>query len=659
MRKIVFAVVLSLLFPFYAIVQAKEPKQEAVIGVLAFRSKTQTLQEWEPLASYLDSRIPTHHFIIRPLSYAEFNEAAKADELDFAFTNPEHYIYLSAKYNVSRMATLIRAKVEGKALTEFGGVILARSNRSDIKDIDDLRGKKIAAVDELSLGGYLAQRVMLNENGIDIAAESDIRFTDMPHDKVVYLVQKGLADAGFVRTGLLEKMAKEGKIRRSDFKIIHPVSDGFPLALSTALYPEWPFSSSKKADRILANQVGVALLNLPHGSQIAGAAGYCGWNIPLSYEGIRDMMQRLRIKPYDTPPKFSFKDVIRQYDLIIMIGLGMIILFLIVISVKMRRLSLSSQNQSNILKEQLEIIQKNENKLRLSSSVFHNSQDGIIIADAQKVIIDVNEAFTALTGYEKEEVIGKKPIILRSGVHLPSFYLQMNEDLETRGTWRGEIWNRKKNGELYAQFLRIDSVYDSAGKLENYIGIVSDVTENKKEQELLQHLANYDPLTNIPNRHLFMSLAEQMVALSKRKDTKTVIAFLDLDGFKPINDQYGHDMGDVILKKVAARLGEQMRESDTVARMGGDEFILLMSDVKARTEVRPLLERILKALQEPFFEKGITIKIGASIGVAFYPDDGEDIETLIRYADSAMYRSKDEGRNRITYYDCGCEKKEK
>ena len=650
MNKKIFAVVLSLLIFFVGIADEVAQKKEAVIGVLAFRSKSQTLQEWEPLAHYLNTKIPTHHFSIRPLSYAEFNNAAKSNELDFMFTNPEHYIYLSAKYDASRMATLIRAKVEDKALTEFGGVIIARSNRDDIQNINDLREKRIAAVDELSLGGYLAQRVMLSENGIDIAEESKIFFTDMPHDKVVYSVQKGLADAGFIRTGVLEKMAKEGKIKRSDFKIIHPIVNGFPLSRSTHLYPEWPFASSNSVDRTLANQVGIALLNLPHGSQIAKTAGYYGWNIPLSYEGIRFMMQKLRIKPYDTPPRFSLKDVIRQYDLKIMIGLGLIIVFLMVITLRMRRLTHSLFEQSAVLEKQIEIIKQNENKLRLSSSVFHNSQDGIIITDAEKTIIDVNEAFTQLTGYGREEVIGKKPILFRSEIHEQSFYEQMDKELSEQGRWRGEIWDRKKSGEIYAEFLRIDSVYDSNGKLENYIGIVSDVTEDKKRQELLQQLANYDPLTNLPNRHLFMTLAEQMIAISKRKKTKTAIAFLDLDGFKPINDNYGHDMGDTILKKVAIRLEEQMRKSDTAARIGGDEFILLMSDVKDRLEIDPLLERILLALGQPFYEKGITIKIGASIGVALYHDDGVEIETLIRYADSAMYHSKDMGRNRVTHY---------
>lgn len=625
-------------------------KKEAVIGVLAFRSKADTLNEWQPLATYLNTKISTHHFTIRPLSYAEFNEAAQADELDFMFTNPEHYIYLSAKYDASRMATLIRANVSGKELTEFGGVIIAHKDRKDIERLSDLREKEIAAVDELSLGGYLAQRVLLQENGIDITKESKIHYTDMPHDKVVYLIESGSAEVGFIRTGVLEKMAKEGKINLQDFKIIHPMGS-FPQALSTTLYPEWPFASSKHTERVLANQVGVALLNLPYGSEITKTAGYYGWNIPLSYEGIRSMMQALRIKPYDTVPAFSLTDVIHKYAIFIIILLSIVIALLIFLTTGMRRLANTLRVKSESLENQIAIVQVNEKYLRRAANVFHNSREGIIITNPQKTIIDVNEAFCELTGYARDEVIGQKPVLLRSGMHEKKFYEKLNESIITNGSWRGEIWNRKKNGELYAEFLRIDAVRDGKGEVENYIGIFSDITEHLKRQEQLHHMANYDPLTNLPNRHLFMTLAEQILSFSKRKSSKAVVSFLDLDGFKQVNDLYGHEIGDSVLKEVAERLGKQLRQSDAIARIGGDEFVVVFSDIETLEDVQPLFERILKTLKEPFSVNGNLITIGASIGASLYPDHGEEVEMLVRHADAAMYRSKANGRNQVTYFD--------
>lgn len=627
-------------------------KQKVIIGILAFRSKTDTLREWEPLAAYLNKQIPSCDFEIRPFTYQEFNRAVANQELDFAFTNPEHYVYFSVKYNATRIATLIRANVDGSDLKEFGGVIIARSDRKDIATLGDLKHKKIAAVDKLSLGGFLAQSTELLAKGINVTSDAQVSFTDMPHDKVVYLVESGTADAGFIRTGVLEKMAREGKIDRKDFKIIHPVKiKNFPQALSTPLFPEWPFVSFKETDPKLANEVAIALLSLPRGSAIAKNAGYYGWNIPLSYEGIRVLMADLRVPPYDTTPTFTLHDIIRKFAPYIIILLGSIIALLLFLAFRLRNLTLTLRKKSHSLEDQILIREETERYLRRVANVFHNSREGIVMTDPDKVIIDVNEAFCSLTGYTREEVIGKTPKILRSGRHDSYFYTQMNQALEQDGSWRGEIWNKKKNGQEYAEFLRIDSIRDAHGKIENYIGIFSDVTEHKKQQEQLHHMANYDPLTNLPNRNLYMTLAQQMLGLAKRNGSKAVVAFLDLDGFKGVNDNYGHEMGDRILKQVAGRLEEHLRQSDTVARIGGDEFVLLLSDVDDKEDVNPLLERILVSLKEPFKVNNIYITIGASIGVAFYPDDGEEIDMLIRYADMAMYRSKELGRNRITYYN--------
>lgn len=652
MMKSIFILFLTLI-SLMASVEAQSAlskKPTAVIGVLAFRSKAETLQEWQPLADYLNTQISTHSFIIRPLSYAEFNEAAKANELDFMFTNPEHYIYLSSKYDATRIATLIRANIGGKELTEFGGVIISRSNRTDIKNLNDIKGKRISAVDELSLGGYLAQLKLLDDNGINVVDENSISFVDMPHDKVVYSVEKGAADIGFIRTGVLEKMVKEGKIKREDFKIIHPV-DNFPLALSTPLYPEWPFASAKKTNHTLANKVAVSLLNLPFGSDITKKAGYYGWSIPLSYEGIRTMMQELRVKPYDTLPSFSLHDVITRYGLYIILSLSTVIILLIFLVGKMRQLTKRLHVKSVSLEKQVQIVQSHEKSLRRAAGVFHNSREGIVITDTKKYIIEVNEAFCQVTGYAREEVIGQKPVLLRSGIHEKEFYNKLDESIRTSASWRGEIWNKKKSGELYAEFLRIDAIRDKDGKVENYIGIFSDITEHKIRQEQLHHMANYDPLTNLPNRHLFLTLAEQILSFSKRNKTKAVISFLDLDGFKNINDTHGHDAGDNLLRQVSHRLEKELRQSDAIARIGGDEFVIIFSDIGSIKDVHPLFERILKALQEPFSVNGKLMSIGVSIGAAFYPDHGEEIEILVRHADAAMYRSKENGRNQITYFD--------
>ncbi|HZF71341.1 PhnD/SsuA/transferrin family substrate-binding protein [Sulfuricurvum sp.] len=645
----VFFTLLTCIVPLHAL-SASADKHQVVIGVLAFRSKEDTVNEWTPLAHYLDQKIPSHSFIIKPFSYKEFNEAVAKKELDFAFTNPEHYVYFSALYNATRIATLIRANVSGNELKEFGGVIISRSDRKDINNLEDLKGKNIAAVDELSLGGYLAQSNVLLSKGIDISRSSDVTFTDMPHDKVVYIVESGSADAGFIRTGVLEKMAKEGKINRDDFKIINPQKiENFPQALSTQLYPEWPFVAFKETDPELANQVAVALLSLPRGSEIPKNAGYYGWSVPLAYEGIRAIMQEMRVPPFDKTPAFTVNDVIRKYAVSIIVLLGTLSAILLFLAYRLRKLTKTLKKESQALEEQIAIREETQKYLRRIANVFHNSREGIIITDASKIIIDVNEAFCGLTGYTREDVIGQKPIILRSGRHSPFFYAQIDQALEREGSWRGEIWNKKKSGQEYAEFLRIDAVRNTDGDIENYIGIFSDITEHKKQEEQLHRLVNYDPLTNLPNRHMYMTLAEQMLAFSKRKGSKAIVAFLDLDGFKQVNDGYGHAMGDRILQKAGTRLAQQLRQSDIIARMGGDEFVILLSDINSE-DAHELLVRILEALKEPIEVDGITITIGVSIGATLFPDDCEEIDMLLRHADAAMYRSKEMGRNRITYY---------
>jgi len=651
MKKILFFL-LSFLTAFYCMADTLPERKKAVIGVLAFRSKAQTLEEWSPLASYLQKQIPSYTFIIRPLSYHEFNDAVEHGELEFAFTNPEHYVYLSVRNNATRIATLIRANVEGKPVKEFGGVIIALASRHDLSKLADLKGKKIAAVDKLSLGGYLAQSALLKQEGIGTSCDVSMHFTDMPHDKVVMAVAKGEVDAGFVRTSVLEKMVGEGKIKRSDFKIIHPQQDSeFPQLHSTPLYPEWPFATFKGTDPFLANKVAVALLSLPPNSEAARRAGYYGWSIPSPYEKVRSLMEELRVEPFDTVATFTFRDVIHKYAVVVIVILILISMLLAFLMLRMRNLASGLKVKSEALEEQISIAETARLQLNRAASVFHNSGEGIVITDAQKRIIDVNEAFTELTGYSKAEVMGKKPIILRSGHHDLSFYRALDEALAKDGSWRGEIWDRKKNGEEYAGFLRIDSVRDSDGKTESFIGIMSDITESIKQQDQLHHMANYDPLTNLPNRRLFMNLAEQMLLFAKRKNTKAVIAFLDLDGFKEVNDRYGHGIGDRVLKKIARRLEEQMRKSDSIARMGGDEFVILLADVHTTEDAQILLSRMLQVIKEPIEMDGLSISVGASIGATFFPDDDSEIDMLIRHADTAMYRAKETGRNRITYYD--------
>jgi len=294
---------------------------------------------------------------------------------------------------------------------------------------------------------------------------------------------------------------------------------------------------------------------------------------------------------------------------------------------------------------------KIEEKLMLSARVFSDTYEGIIITDANTTIIDVNPAFCDITGYSREDVLGKNPNILNSGRQSPEFYSAMWQELDQHGHWQGEVWNRKKEGELYIELLTLSKLLDSHGQVINYIGIFTDITDRKQQQEKLSLMAHYDLLTGLPNRALFADRFHQAIAHSKRTKAQLAVCFLDLDNFKPVNDNYGHEVGDQLLIEVAKRIKANLREEDTVSRQGGDEFAFLLNDIESYEHCKQTLERLHRSLADPYIIDGYAHNISATTGVTIFPSDNSDIDTLLRHADQAMYQSKQAGRNRYQLFD--------
>jgi diguanylate cyclase (GGDEF)-like protein/PAS domain S-box-containing protein len=290
-------------------------------------------------------------------------------------------------------------------------------------------------------------------------------------------------------------------------------------------------------------------------------------------------------------------------------------------------------------------------KLKLSSRVFTDTHEGISITDPKGTIVDINPAFSKITGFGREEAIGKNCRILNSGKHSTNFFADMWKTLTEQGCWQGEVWNRKKNGELFAEILTISSLKNEKGDTLNYIGLFTDITESQKQQQKLELMAHYDTLTQLPNRSLFTDRFAQAVAHSNRSENMLAICFLDLDNFKPVNDNYGHEIGDMLLIEVAKRLKENIREEDTVSRQGGDEFTLLLGDINSFSQCEQLLERIHYALSRPYLINGYPHKISASSGITLYPLDDADLDTLMRHADRAMYQAKLAGKNRYRLFN--------
>jgi diguanylate cyclase (GGDEF)-like protein/PAS domain S-box-containing protein len=296
-------------------------------------------------------------------------------------------------------------------------------------------------------------------------------------------------------------------------------------------------------------------------------------------------------------------------------------------------------------------------KLRLLGRVFNSTQDAITITDANQNIIDVNPAFCDVTGYSREDVIGKSPSILNSGRQPPEFYTEMWQTINVKGYWQGEIWNRKKTGAVFAELLTISALKDSNGNITNFVGIFSDITRSKQQQEELKLLAHYDVLTKLPNRILFTDRFQQAVAHSKRSRSLLAVCFLDLDDFKPINDNFGHEVGDQLLIEVAQRITACISEEDTVSRLGGDEFSLLLGSTLSYEHCQQTMERVHHSLAKPYWINGVSHRVTASSGITLYPLDEGDVDTLLRHADQAMYLAKQAGRNRYQLFNVEQEQK--
>ena len=293
---------------------------------------------------------------------------------------------------------------------------------------------------------------------------------------------------------------------------------------------------------------------------------------------------------------------------------------------------------------------KAEASLQQASMVYQYSSEGMTITDADGIIIDVNPAFTRITGYAREEVVGKNPRVLQSGRQDKVFYEAMWRSLLDSGHWEGEIWNRRKNGEVYVEWLAINTSYKTDGSPFRRMAVFSDITERKKFNDLIWQQANFDSLTGLPNRLMFRDRLEQEIRKSHRAGLPLALMFIDLDGFKEVNDTLGHGVGDELLKEAAQRLVSCVRESDTVARLGGDEFTIILGELAAPGSVERIAQNILQKMAMPFHLEEEVAYLSASIGITFYPNDATELEDLLKNADQAMYAAKDGGRNRRNYF---------
>lgn len=629
------------------------------IGVLAFRPKPQTLEQWQPLAKALKQAIPEYDFEVLAYTYPELERATAGKHLEFVLTNPGHYVLLSKRIGLTAPLATLALNENGRTSMQFGGVVFSRSDRSDVQSLQDLKGLTIAAASVDSLGGYQMQSYELSRIGIKVPKHDRLLTTGMPHDKVVEAVLSGHADAGFVRTGVLEGMAKEGKLALSDIRVINRQdSPDFPLSLSTPLYPEWPFASLPSTDENIARKVAAALFMLEENSAATRAMGIHGFVVPADYTPVADLLKELRIAPFDDAPAFDLLDVWQRYRWQLIagaIGGGLILLLGFYLMITRRRLA--QEHEALQLKQRQ--LQASEQHLQ---TVILNEPECIKTIDAEGKLVQMNPAGLAMIEADSFDQVEGSPIIEMIAPEYRDAYREMHDRVISGETIQMEFEVLGLKGGR--RWMETHAVPMHEGGKTLHLAVTRDITERKKLEQEIRQLAFYDALTGLPNRRLLDDRFHLALAASKRTGNKGALMFLDLDNFKPLNDDYGHSVGDRLLIEAASRLRNCVRGIDTVSRFGGDEFVILLSELDreigpATAQARQIAEKALAALSRPYllpvYSKQQAASLlehhcTASIGVALFSGATDSPDDILSAADAAMYRAKEAGRNQIAFH---------
>ncbi len=458
---------------------AVETGQRYRIGVLAYKGKQRAIERWRAHGEYLSQRLAPFQFEIIPLGYKgnELSNAVINREIDFVITNPGHYTELELGGHVTHLATR-RMAGPGGIIDQFGGTAITRPERTGINRYSDLAGKLILIPSRSSLGGWQTHLREALAQGVDLEREATIRELK-DHTKVVEAILAGEGDVGFIRSDLYEQLVARGKLQPGQLKVVNPQHfPGYPYHISTQLYPEWPFARVSGTSTEVATRVLLALLSLQTEEAAARSAGLSGWTLPGNYSEVNDLFRETELGPYKRKPP-SLSEILQLY------WIELLTLSLL-ISVALLYSTIQTIRANITLRHDIEMRKRVEKELQLSSSVFENTHEGIVITDHNTRIIDINKAFSRITGYARHEAIGATPALLQSGQHDDQFYLALWQSLQRNGVWTGEITNRRKNGELYSELLTISAVHNNQGETEQYVGIFTDISDYKKTEKALR-----------------------------------------------------------------------------------------------------------------------------------------------------------------------------
>lgn len=598
------------------------------LGVFSFRPDAATEQRYQPLADYL-AEATGQGIDLQILDHGEMAGALSRNQLDFVLTNPSHFLVLRSERSLSGVLATLIERWNDSETGSMGGVIFTRADHTAIQQLTDLKGTRVAISGPRFLGGFQSQALELRNAGLDAEGDMVLQVRG-DQDAVVEAVLQGQADAGFVRTGLLEQLAAAEMLALDQVRVINLQNlYGYPFQSSTRLYPEWPFVALPHVDERVVRTVASALLALSATHPAAAASGIAGFSPPADYQSVERLARALRLPPYDQVPALTWSDFWVQYRYWLVATLALIVLLIAAAGWLWHQRWVMARQQ------------------RLAATVFGHSREGVVITGPDLRIIEVNDALCDITGLDRSRMVGRTARFPEAGDEAGIL-----RAARERGFWSGEFWSQRASGQAYTCALTISSVFDERQHLTHYVGVLSDITELKEQERRLRRLAHYDPLTGLPNRVLLSDRLQQAMALAHRQQRRLAIAYIDLDGFKAVNDAHGHRAGDELLVAVARRMREALRSQDTLARLGGDEFVALIVDSPGRELVDALLHRLLDAASEVMLVGGRHLRVSASIGVAFSPQqDDLDADQLLRQADQAMYLAKQTGRNRFFVFD--------
>lgn len=624
----------------YASAATATPHKDSLnMAVYAFQDIASLQQRYDALAQDLNQHLRDYQLHIRVMNAESIMQALEQHQIDVLFTNPLLYQQLRKEYTlISPMATA-QMRYQGRLMSSLGGVIFQRANKPALESLDALIGQRIAIPSQNNTGAFALPAYELHKAGIHIEQLNWFKFDN--NDEVVKAVLTDRADVGFVRTGVLEDWFERRQLNARDIRVIHAQNlSAFPLLLSTELVPEWPVYALSHVPEAAVKALTLALFSVDGAWSSAAALNINGFMPPADYYALEKILTALRLPPFDAIPALKWSEIMRLYQYEI---LAILLIFVTLLGMLLWILWLYRQGK------------RAATQLKQAALIFDASVEGIVVTDAQRRIVNVNRAFENISGYSKNEVLGLDPRFLKSGKQSDAFYAQMWQQLNQSGFWRGEVLNRRKNGALYPELLTIYAITDEKKVVQNYVAIFSDISQQKAQQAKLERLLHYDVLTGLPNRSLLNDRVKQALINAREQQHYVAIVFIDLDGFKAVNDTYGHNAGDSLLTELGNRFLTVMRSQCTIARIGGDEFIAVMTNLSSRESAYPILDQLLAVCNQPFLINGEAVNISASIGVDFYTPSDYDQEisevNLIQQADKAMYIAKQQGKNQIWFFD--------